>query len=82
MATKAKKMPTFDEFKKAVKDDYLHMEDSKTSRKYFNSTEAQDKIKKDYASYAKKYNEGKITRNVMMNGGVSAVSNSLNLMME
>ena len=84
MATKdkAEKMPTFEEFKKAVKEDYLHMDDSKVSRKYFNSDEAQQHIKNEYASNVKNYKNGKINRTVFMNGGVSAVSNCLNLMME
>lgn len=84
MATNSKteKVPTFDEFKKAVKDDYFKMEDTKDSRKYFNSTEAQEKIKRDYASNVKELKEGKITRNVFMKGGVATTSNCLNLMMD
>ncbi|MBQ3640985.1 hypothetical protein II906_03545 [bacterium] len=82
MATKDEKMPTFDEFKKAVKEDYLHMDNSKVSRNYFNSDEAQKKIQRDYTSYAKRYEKGEINRTVFMKGGVSAVSNCLNLMME
>ena len=80
--TKTEQMPTFEEFKKAVKEDYFRTEDTKDSRKYFNSTEAQEKIKKDYASYAKDFKEGKINRNVFMKGGVATVSNCLNLMMD
>lgn len=83
MATsKTEKMPTFEEFKKAVKDDYLHLEDTKSSRKYFNSNEAQQHIKSEYESNVKSFQAGKINRTVFMKGGVAAVSNCLNLMME
>ena len=79
---KKNEVPTYDEFYKAVKDDYLKMDDSKTARKYFESAEAQNKIKRDYATNVTEYQAGKISKDVFMKGGVSAVSNCLNLMME
>ena len=73
-------MPTFEEFKAAVEKDYLVTQNTEVSRRYINTKEAQDKIKRDYASYAEKFKKGEITRNIFINGSVSAVSNCLFLM--
>ena len=73
-------MPTFEEFKAAVEADYLATENTEVSRRYINTKEAQKHIKNEYASNVRDFKEGKITRNIFMKGGVSAVSNCLFLM--
>lgn len=73
-------MPTFEEFKAAVEEDYLATENTEVSRRYINTKEAQEKIKRDYASNVREFKEGKISRNIFMKGGVYAVSNCLFLM--
>lgn len=52
-------MPTFEEFKAAVEKDYLVTQNTEVSRRYINTKEAQDKIKRDYASYAEKFKKVK-----------------------
>lgn len=75
------KMPTFDEFKQAVEEDFLRMDDSEDAVKHFKSHGAQSKIQRDYAFCVREFNAGTYNRNVFMKGGVAATSNCLKLMM-
>lgn len=85
MAESEKKpAPTYDEFKAAVKEHFLKYWqcDIPRATNYFKSVEAAQVIKEEYETDLRAYNEGEITYDVFMIGGVASVAYCLQLMCE
>ena len=73
--------PTYEEFYKEVKEGFRFWWDNLSEKEvddYLHSEE--EKIRRDYQSYLRRFNKGEIDRKTCMIGGASSVAYCLQLM--